>query len=239
MRFVARVLRAPGGDVCHEAITPQLFPGPSAMSPGYLSNVPVLSREEFDSLEFDAAASGDHAAAARQMTRLATIGTETAAMPRAEAFVRAGEQWMLADDPAEAVTGFRLAMADGGPVFVDPRVPLARALFQLGRQPEAQAIIGQLKAEGRADPRTCDLVAELLVERSELAAALDWATAGVELCLAQGGPAEGRVWGGQNRIGQRPAGQDSELKLLLRLRYRIRNDLGLAEDGYDAMLDDS
>jgi hypothetical protein len=177
-----------------------------------------LSREEFDSIEFDAAASGNHAAAARQMAQLATTGTETAGMARAEAYLRAGEQWLLADDPAEAVAGFQRAMADGGPVFVDPRVPMARALFQLGRHSEAQDIISRLKAEGPADPRTCDLVAELLVERSELAAALEWTTAGVELCLT---------------------GDDAELRLLLRLRYRIRNDLGLPEDDYDAMLDDA
>jgi hypothetical protein len=186
--------------------------------------VPVLSREQFDSIEFDAAASGDHAAAARQMTELAATGTETAGMPRAEAFLRAGEQWLLADDPAEAVTGFRLAMADGGPVFTDPRVPLARALFELGQQSEAQALINKLKAEGPVDPRTCDLVAELLVERSDLSGALDWATAGVQLCLGDSACAGG--------------GKDSELRLLLRLRYRIRNDLGLPEDDYDALLDE-
>ena len=184
----------------------------------------VLSREEFDSIEFDAAASGDHAAAARQMTWLAVTGTESVSMPRAEAFLRAGEQWLLADDPAEAISGFRRAMADGGPVFVDPRVPLARALFQLGKQSEAQALISQLKDEGRADPRACDLIAELLVERSDLAAALDWATAGVELCLAGAGAGHG---------------DDSEMRMLLSLRYRIRNDLGLPEDSYDAMLDDA
>lgn len=144
-------------------------------------------------------------------------------MPRAEAYLRAGEQWLLADDPAEAVAGFQRAMAYGGPVFVDPRVPMARALFQLGRHSEAQSIISRLKAEGPADPRTCDLVAELLVERSELAAALEWTTAGVELCLSGG-----------DRVGD-----DAELRLLLRLRYRIRNDLGLPEDDYDAMLDDA
>jgi len=191
---------------------------------GYLRNVAVLSREEFDSIEFDAAASGDHAAAARQMTWLAVTGTESVSMPRAEAFLRAGEQWLLADDPAEAISGFRRAMADGGPVFVDPRVPLARALFQLGKQSEAQALISQLKDEGRADPRACDLIAELLVERSDLAAALDWATAGVELCLAGAGAGHG---------------DDSEMRMLLSLRYRIRNDLGLPEDSYDAMLDDA
>ncbi len=151
-----------------------------------------------------------------QMIELAATGTETAGMPRAEAFLRAGEQWLLADEPAEAVTGFRRAMADGGPVFVDPRVPLARALFQLGQPGEAQALISRLKAEGPVDPGTCDLVAELLVEQSDLAAALEWATAGVELCLAGA------------REGQQRADDESELRLLLRLRYRIRNDLGLA-----------
>jgi hypothetical protein len=31
---------------------------------------------------------------------------------------------------------------------------------------------------------------------------------------------------------------ESELRLLLSLRYRIRNDLGLAEDRYDHLLDE-
>ena len=161
-------------------------------------------------------------------------------MPRAEAYLRAGEQWLLADDPAEAVDGFQRAMADGGPVFVDPRVPMARALFQLGRHSEAQNIISRLKAEGPADPRTCDLVAELLVERSELAAALEWTTAGVELCLTGNAGADAAdVPAGADRAGADRAGDDAELRLLLRLRYRIRNDLGLPEDSYDAMLDDA
>lgn len=193
---------------------------------GYLSHVPSLSRDEFDSLEFDAAASGDHAAAAREMVRLALLGTQTEAMPRAEAFLRAGDQWLLADDPAEAAHWFRQARSDGGPVSVDPRVGLARALFQLGRQAEAQGLINSLKDDGRADPRTCDLAAELLVDRGDLAGALDWATVGVERCLAAGQPVVG-------------ADEDSELMLLLRLRFRVRNDLGLPEDSYDALLDPS
>jgi hypothetical protein len=202
-----------------------------------------LSREEFDSIEFDAAASGDHAAAARQMSKLAVTGSETVGMPRAEAFLRAGEQWLLADEPAEAVTGFRRAMVDGGPVFVDPRVPLARALFQLGRNAEAQAIISRLNEEGPADPRICDMIAELLVERNDLSAALDWATAGVRLCLSQAGepraeePRAGQP--GDEQPGSGRSGNDSELRLLLSLRYRIRNDLGLPEDEYDRMLDES
>ena len=34
-----------------------------------------------------------------------------------------------------------------------------------------------------------------------------------------------------------PAGDRAELRLLLSLRFRIRNDLGLAEDSYDRLLD--
>ena len=185
-----------------------------------------MNREIFDSLEFDAAASGEHAAAAREMSRLATIGTETAAMPRAEAYLRAGDQWLLADEPAEAADSFRLALTDGGTVSVDPRVGLARALFQLGDQREAQDLISALKADGRADPRTCDLAAELLVDRDDLAGALDWATAGVDMCLAAARDAE-------------CAEENPELRMLLRLRYRIRNDLGLPEDSYDALLDET
>ncbi len=145
-------------------------------------------------------------------------------MPRAEAYMRVGDQWLLADDPAEAADWFRRALADGGSVSVDPRVGLARSLFQLGRQREAQDLISGLKMDGPADPRTCDLAAELLTENGDLAAALDWATAGVELCLAAGQGTEGTE-------------ENPELRLLLRLRYRIRNDLGLPEDGYDALLD--
>jgi hypothetical protein len=196
--------------------------------------VVVLSREEFDAIEFDAACSGDHQAAARRMSKLAVTGTQTDSMPRSEAFLRAGEQWMLADDPAAAASGFRLAMADGGPVFVDPRVPLARALFLLGKPAEAQSLLEELKAEGRRDPRMCDLVAELLVERSDLTGALDWATAGVELFLEREGsgtPAPGQAGPGGDA--------DAELRLLLSLRYRVRNDLGLPEDRYDELLDDA
>ncbi len=197
----------------------------------------LLSREEFDAIEFDAAFSGNHEAAAQRMSRLAVTGTQSASMPRAEAFLRAGEQWLLADDPAAAASGFRLALADGGPVFVDPRVPLSRALFMLGKSAEARSIISELKTEGRRDPRVCDLVAEILVERSDPDGALDWATAGVELCLA-------RESGDSAAAGARAPGPDqpgdnrAELRLLLSLRYRIRNDLGLPEDGYDKLLDE-
>jgi hypothetical protein len=159
-------------------------------------------------------------------------------MPRAEAFLRAGEQWLLADDPAAAASGFRLALADGGPVFVDPRVPLTRALFLLGKSAEASALIAALKDEGRRDPRACDLVAEVLVERSDLSGALDWATAGVELCLQR---EDGRARHSRLRSVDAGPGDDdrTELRMLLSLRYRIRNDLGLPEDDYDKLLDEA
>jgi hypothetical protein len=233
-----------------------------------------LTREEFDAIEFDAAISGDHESAAKRMSKLAVTGVQSESMPRSEAYLRAGEQWLQAGDPAAAASGFRLAMADGGPVFADPRVPLARALFQLDRVDEARTLIDKLKAEGRTDPRTCDLVAELLVERSDLPGALDWATAGVELYRARmddagpsarseetvsEGAAAGAVAGRarlravsplpeQRSVTRRgpDAGIDveqdiddrSELRMLLSLRYRVRNDLGLPEDEYDRLLDD-
>ena len=214
---------------------------------GNFPGVVVLTRDLFDAIEFDAACSGDHRTAAQQMSDLAATGTQTDAFPRSEAFVRAGEQWLLADDPAAAATGFRSALADG-PALSDPRVPLARALFLMERPAEAEALIGQLESEQPRDPRLCDLVAELLVERSDLPRALRWATVGVELCLggAVGSDSGGSDSGGEDtsaavaaaeRLPVLPDGDRTELQLLLRLRYRVRNDLGLPEDSYDLLLD--
>ncbi len=183
----------------------------------------VLSGELFDAIEVNAARTGNHKRAAVRMSRLATQATLPVQaspndMSRAEAHMRAGEQWLLADEPTAAADEFRAAIADAGPTFDDPRVSLARAMFALGRPGEADALLGELtQAGGRALPRTCDLVAELLTEQGDLNRALDWATAGVDACLS-----------GDDR---------DELQLLLRLRYRLRVDLGLPEDDYDKMLD--
>jgi hypothetical protein len=185
--------------------------------------VVVLSGELFDAIEVNAARTGNHKRAAVRMSRLATQATLPAQaspsdMSRAEAHLRAGEQWLLADEPVEAVDEFRAAIADAGPTLDDPRVPLARAMFALGQPDEADALLSELTESGaRLLPRTCDLVAELLTEQGDLNGALDWATAGVDACLR-----------GDDR---------DELQLLLRLRYRIRVDLGLPEDDYDKMLD--
>ena len=183
----------------------------------------VLSGEMFDAIEVNAARTGNHKRAAVRMSRLATQATlPVQASPndmyRAEARLRASEQWLLADEPATAADEFRAAIADAGPTLDDPRVPLARAMFALGQPAEAAALLRELtETGGRSLPRTCDLVAELLTEQGDLNGALDWATAGVDACLR-----------GDDR---------DELQLLLRLRYRIRVDLALPEDDYDKMLD--
>ena len=64
-------------------------------------------------------------------------------------------------------------------------MPLARALFMMDKTDEAEALIQQIEPEKPDDPRLCDLVAELLVERSDLHGALRWATTGVGLCLGR------------------------------------------------------
>jgi hypothetical protein len=190
----------------------------------------------FDAFEFEATLTGDHQAAAERMSELAVTGTQTESMPRAEAFVRAGEQWLLADNPRAAANGFRMAIADGGPVDVDPRVSLCRALFLLGNRDDAYALIGQLRSEGRTDARACDMITELLVEQSDLPAALDWATVGVELMLGDAGVQAGLADEGAPGSGITDPEAQSGLRALLRLRYRIRNDLRLPEDDYDKLL---
>jgi hypothetical protein len=209
---------------------------------GYFRNVAMLSREEFDAIEFGAARTGDHRGAALQMNQLATTGTQTSEMSEAEAHLRTGEQWLLADDPAAAADGFRRALVDGGSTVVEARVSLARALFLLGQPDQARDLIGQLEADGRTDPKKCDLVAELLVEQSDLIGALDWTNTGVELCLSAAGlpagaAATGTI-GGEPLTALPPTVDRTELRMLLSLRYRIRNDMGLDEDAYDKLLDE-
>ena len=185
---------------------------------GRVDSVVALSGELFDAIEMNAARTGNHKRAAVRMGRLAAQATASQ-MSRAEAHMRAGEQWLLADDAEAAVEEFTKATADGGPTLDDPRVPLARAMFTLGRTDEADGLLRELRESGGRDSaRTCDLVAEVLTEQGDLRGALDWTTAGVTACLA-----------GDDR---------AELQLLLRLRYRLRVDLGLPEDDYDKMLDD-
>jgi hypothetical protein len=179
--------------------------------------VNVANVEDFDEIEFQAARTGNHVRAAVRMSELAQDAEPGL---RAEFHLRAGEQWMSADDPQRAADEFSAAIEDGGVTFADPRVHLARALLELGRGEEARELLAALTADRDAvTPRTCDLLAELFTEEGDLPGALDWATTGVERCIQ--------------------LGDDAELQLLLRLRYRIRVDLGFDEDDYDHMLDKS
>src|SRR5258708_39544501 len=101
------------------------------------------------------------------MTPLAARGIQSESRGRAEAFVRAGEQWLLADNPSAAVKGFRMAIADGGPVDVHPRAPLCRALFQLGSSDKANPLLETMRSEGRTDPRAREVITELLIGPSD------------------------------------------------------------------------
>jgi alkanesulfonate monooxygenase SsuD/methylene tetrahydromethanopterin reductase-like flavin-dependent oxidoreductase (luciferase family) len=196
--------------------------------------VVALTSELFDAIEVNAARTGNHKRAAVRMSRLA-VQAAPATMSRAEAHMRAGEQWLLADEPATAAEEFRAAIADAGPTFGDPRVSLARAMFALDSPDEAESLLREITdSGGRSLSRTCDLVAELLTEQGDLAGALDWATAGVDACLSGDGGDSGDRG---DQEGDERADDRGELQLLLRLRYRIRVDLGLPEDDYDKMLD--
>ena len=178
----------------------------------------ALSGELFDAIEVNAARTGNHKRAAVRMSRLAVQATP-AACPGPRRICGRASSGCSPTTPTEAVEEFRQAIADAGPTFDDPRVPLARAMFALGRPADAEALLRELReSDGRSLPRTCDEVAELLTEQGDLEGALDWATAGVDACMA-----------GDDR---------DELQLLLRLRYRLRVDLGMPEDDYDKMLDD-
>ena len=171
--------------------------------------------DDFDEIEFQAARTGNHVRAA---VRMASLANETDPGQRAEAHLRAGEQWMMADDAESAAREFTAALEDGGETFADPRVYLIRALLALGRDTEAEELLSAVTAErDKVAPRTCDLLAELFSEQGDLRGAHEWATAGVEQCFERG--------------------EDAELQLLLRLRYRLRVDLGLDEDDYDRLLD--
>lgn len=175
---------------------------------------------DLDALEFDAARSGDHVAAAERMTRLAEGISPEGEPSRAEVLARAGEQWQLAGDPGRAVTLFRQAIDDGGRTGVDPRASLADALFEVGEAAEARDVLAALRAEPRLAPATCLTVAETLMAQGDLRATQDWATVGVRAARGDRGPGEVEL------LGQ-----------LLRLRFRCRSDLGLPEDDYDRMLD--
>src|ERR1700753_2381366 len=128
---------------------------------GRVDNVVVLSTELCDAIEVNAARTGNHKRAAVRMSRLAVQAT-AGGMSRAEAHMRAGEQWLLAGDPTDAVEQFPKGLCGRGASLETPRVSLARAMFALGRTEDADALLREVReSDARTKPRTSDLVAEL------------------------------------------------------------------------------
>lgn len=176
---------------------------------------------DLDSLEFRAVHSGDHADVARELGVLADQVGPGSEVSRAELFVRSGEQWEMAQEFHRAAATYQRALDDGGDTVVDARALLAGVLLELGRQEEAYANLERLQARGPRNLPTYITIAETLQAHEDLRAAHEWATLGAERFRSQA---------------------DTEyvrdlLFELLRLRYRIRVDLGLGEDEWDRMLD--
>jgi len=126
---------------------------------GTLSDVGVLSREAFDAIEFDAALTGDHRAAAQQMTLLADTGTQTPAMPRAEAYTRAGDLQVTALGAVITSTGFPV-LSESGPLTVPPSTQVTIgtdgtvSVVPLGLSAAAQSQVDRIKL---VNPSTKDL----------------------------------------------------------------------------------
>lgn len=180
-----------------------------------------LTIKDIDNLEFEAARTGDHPAAAERLAGFAEAAggdANGAAISRAELLVRAGAQWQLAGEPAKAAELYGHAAEDGGRVALDPRACLADALFDLGRGDEAWELIARIRAEAPTDPEVYNFLAETLEAQRDLSGAHEWATAGLTLVQGEGG-------------------SNGLLESLLRARYRVRREMRLPEDEHDALLD--
>lgn len=179
-----------------------------------------LSETTLNALEFDAARTGEHGTAADLMAALAESWHPDSDVSSAEALVRAGEQWEMAEEPERAIELYRLAIADGGATWLDPRAYLAAALLRLGRDGEALGLIEKLRADHPDDPPLYQWIAEALFDSGDMTGAQTWATDGARCWLRTGGDEHG-----------------ADLQALLRIRYRARVDLGLPEDDLDGLVD--
>lgn len=179
-----------------------------------------LSEAALNALEFDAARTGEHGTAADLMSTLAEAWHPDSDVSSAEALVRAGEQWEMAEEPGKAIELYRRAIADGGTTWLDPRAYLAAALLRLGRDREARGLIDELRADHPDDPRLYQWIAEALFDTGDITGAQGWATEGAQCWLRAGGD--------EHAV---------DLQVLLRIRYRARVDLGLPEDDLDGLVD--
>ncbi|PRX98179.1 hypothetical protein [Allonocardiopsis opalescens] len=177
-----------------------------------------VTPDDLDELEFAAVQSGDHARIARRLAELADRLDPASEVPRAEVFIRAGEQWEMASCPEIAIQLYQRAIDDGGATLIDARALLAGALFELDQLSDAYHQLERLRTGGPHTLETYIVVAELLQAHGDLAAAHEWATIGARA------------------YRDAPLSQD-QLIQLLQIRFRIRVDLGLTEDELDHLLD--
>ncbi|MET9710072.1 hypothetical protein ACFW3Z_16705 [Nocardiopsis alba] len=181
-----------------------------------------VTTAELDRLEFHAVRSGEHGRIAAQLLDLANRVDAGSEVGRAELFVRAGEQWEIAQEFERACSAYQRAIDDGGVTVIDPHALSAGALLQLDERRQAEYHLKRLEAGGPAGLPTLIHVAEALYAHDDLEGAERWATAGA------------RFHAGCSRS---PYVEDLFLELL-RIRFRIRSDLGRPEDDLDLILDE-
>ncbi|WP_028649143.1 hypothetical protein [Nocardiopsis sp. CNT312] len=180
-----------------------------------------VTTADLDRMEFHAVRSGEHGPVAARLQDLANQVDSGSEVGRAELFVRAGEQWEIAQEYERACAAYQRAIDDGGPTVIDPRALSAGSLLQLDETESAYAHLSRLEKDEPPGLPTYVHVAEALYAHDDFQGAERWATAGVRHYLHREG--EPRV---------------RELLLeLLRLRFRVRVDLGLGEDDLDRRLD--
>ena len=181
-----------------------------------------VTTAELDRLEFHAVRSGEHGEVAVRLLDLANRVDSKSEISRAELFVRAGEQWEIAQEYERACAAYQRAIDDGGPTAIDARALSAGALLQLDELEQAEAQLKRLESEEPSGLQTYLHVTEALYAHGDLEGAERWATEG-----ARRFPVRGPAPCGHDLLGE-----------LLRIRFRVRADLGLPEDELDRHLDE-
>ncbi|MBR8744513.1 hypothetical protein [Nocardiopsis sp. MG754419] len=180
-----------------------------------------VTTAELDRLEFHAVRSGEHGRIAARLLDLANSVDAGSEVTRAELFVRAGEQWEIAQEFERACSAYQRAIDDGGPTVVDAHALSAGALMQLDERQQAEDHLKRLEVGEPVGLATHIHVAEVLYAHDDLEGAERWATTGA-----------------RRHAGRPQCPYDRDLFLeLLRIRFRIRSDLALPEDDLDLLLD--